>query len=136
MKKCSFAKVLAQAPPEIEVSYEDTVTVLKPNMVDKQYADEPNFNRASVDGDGSERSPYTILHSSGLSPHYCIIFLWWMFRPTTAKSDQPRGPLFFGPLIRVNDWTLQVRYEGVVAEVTDSFQFNLIRLLPKKKGKK
>jgi hypothetical protein len=125
-KKLSFATVLSQAPKEIKVSCQGVVTVLTTHLVDKKWAQEPCFAVKNTMGDGTKCHPYEVRAATGISPYYGIINLWWLFRPTEPKNNSDY------PLIKVNDWIIQLRQDGIVTEMPGGYEFPFFRLLPEK----
>lgn len=102
----SFAEIRRAAPP-IHV-FEPTskrnkggVTVLEPKDCDAEYEDR-RYSEDYTEGDGSRTNPYMYLSAAPVSPHYGIVDLWSRFRDKAA-------------FIKVNNWLLEVRPEGVIA---------------------
>lgn len=129
--KLEFTQVLAQAP-SIEAYSEEGpsagTTILKSTQADQKHNDKPYADRTFIKGTGVDGDPYEYLSAAGVSPHYAVVNLWFLFRPKTEFSSTP--------LIRVNDWMFKCLQDGV--QVWPGGPGNMpsfAKLLPKKREK-
>lgn len=113
MRKMTFAEIRRRAP-NIFVSRGNETNVLVPQPQDAQYDSHP-YSRDCIEGNGSQRSPYTYKSAAPISAHYAIVDLWFRFR-------NRHRPVF----IKVNDWILRAEQTGVRAD-----DCTFTRLLPK-----
>lgn len=134
-QELTFAEILAQAPPTIKAyaavgSLGGMNVTLKSKVGDQEYKNVPYINRrAYISGDGSSRRPYEYRVTAGVSLHYAIVNLWFLFHPKT-KDTQERC------FIRVNDFVFLCTNQGVRAWTQNDWligrKHRLVRLLPKK----
>ncbi len=107
----SFAEARRKAGP-IHLSKEDGITVLEPNPDDGRYDSRPYSGGDQVNyvvGYGTKEHPYSYKSAASVSCHYVIVDLWYRHRLFSQAWEE------FPVFIRVVDWVLALRPEGVVA---------------------
>ena len=107
----TFAEVRRSAP-NIHVSENGIfgpAMILEPQCMDKQY-DQHCYGEHYTTGDGSLNNPLQYKSAAPVSAHYGIVDLWYRYHHLTCQPNSP--PVF----IKINDWFLVLRPEGVVAE--------------------
>lgn len=107
-RKPTFAEVLIAAPPIYASAVDEheniESVVFQPRPQDKMFMDR-QYSNNYVSGSGSKESPFQYISAATVSPHYCVVDLWYKYR---NEGDD----VYIG----VNDWILQVTPEGVTAE--------------------
>lgn len=102
-QKLSFIDVIRQAPKKIIICDDDSSDLksFSPNYMDEQYHHRPYAGDKFIEGRGTKNYPYSYISAAPISPHYCIIDLWFHLRH--------RGNV----MIEVNDELFELQSTGV-----------------------
>jgi hypothetical protein len=111
----SFTKVIRNAPDIVILNDMPTTrTSFNSQSQDKKFYSQPYGGKNFIEGSGSADDPYCYADPAPVSPHYCIIDLWFHLRD--------RGNV----MIEVNDTVFELHQTGV-----KSSNGCFTRLLPK-----